>query len=92
MKRRRLLATVILCLVTSALWISAPVLPSLLFGLPRQPITPLLVLVGLALPAEVGGLTLMFMERRIVRDLKPAEPHEWGQVDPDGRMRELVRR
>ena len=71
--RTRALATAALSSTASGRWIGAPIY------LPRLPLVPdadlsgLTILAGIAIPAAVGFVTLVLMERRILRDVKPAE-------------------
>lgn len=60
--RKRLIATVSLAAAASALWIGAPAY------LPGASVSGLHVLEGLAIPFNVGWVTLLLMERRIIRD------------------------
>ena len=74
--RTRALAAASLSTTASGLWIGAPVY------LPRLPLVPdaelsaLTILAGISIPAAVAFVTLLLMERRILRDLKPAERAE----------------
>jgi hypothetical protein len=64
--RRRVAGAVTLSGLASALWIT----PAAVF--PGAEVSPMLVTVGLVLPAGVAALTLTLMEQRIERDFKPA--------------------
>lgn len=65
--RRRLVGAGVLCSSASALWIA----PAAVF--PGAELSPLLVVVGVGIPFGVGALVLSLMERRIVRELQPAQ-------------------
>lgn len=60
--RKRLTATLTLSATATALWIAAPAY------LPGASVSALHVLEGIALPLSVGWVTLLLMERRIIRD------------------------
>ncbi|WP_433368308.1 hypothetical protein ACQPZX_41310 [Actinoplanes sp. CA-142083] len=64
--RRRLIATTSLCTSASALWVGAGTLPFADLSFET-------VAAGVAIPWGIGWVTLLAMERRIKRDLKPAE-------------------
>jgi len=68
--RKRAIFTVVLSVIATVLWIAAPAY------LPWATVSVLHVVEGITLPAAVGWVTLLLMERRIVRDLRPADRHE----------------
>ncbi|GLW32300.1 hypothetical protein [Actinoplanes regularis] len=73
--RRRGICTGVLCSLASGLWLSAPAIGSQVPLLPDADLSGLLILSGLSIPAAVGWVTLLLMEARILRDLRPAEQH-----------------
>jgi hypothetical protein len=65
--RKRLVGAAVLCATATVLWIAAPAY------LPFAVVSWQLVVVGVAIPFGVGYVTLLLMERRILRDLTPAQ-------------------
>lgn len=76
--RRRLVGTGALCSAATTLWIAAPAyLPFAVVSLQH-------VVVGVLVPFGVGWVTLLLMERRIVRELQPAARRRMPEHDRVG--------
>lgn len=65
--RKRLICATTLASTATTLWIAAPAY------LPFADVSAVMVLAGFGIPWSVAWVTLLAMERRITRDLKPAE-------------------
>lgn len=65
--RRRLVGAGVLCSTATTLWIAAPAY------LPWAVVSPMHVVEGFMIPLGVAFVTLLLMERRIARELKPAD-------------------
>jgi hypothetical protein len=76
---RRLTGTAVLSSLGSALFLAPGVL-----GFPGAELSPMLVTVGLLIPAGVGALTLTALERRIARDLAPTVARPMPEHDRVG--------
>lgn len=74
--RRRLIGTTALASTGALLWLT----PGLL-DWPGAALTPMLTVFGVAIPFGVGALTLTLLERRVARDLGPAERRELPKHD-----------
>jgi len=64
--RRRLIGAGVLCATASTLWIYAAAQRSALVYMPLH------VMVGIGVPLGVALVTLLLMERRIARELRPS--------------------
>lgn len=67
--RKRLIAAAAMSATASGLWISAPAWLSSLPLLPDAESSGLLIFAGLTVPLGVAYVTVLLMERRILRDL-----------------------
>lgn len=77
--RRRLVTTAVLCATATVLWIAAPIIaPDFL---PSADVTWMHVAVGFGVPAGVGWVTLLLMERRILREHGPARRSQSPQLE-----------
>jgi hypothetical protein len=71
--RKRMIFTCSLASAGTTLWLAAPAY------LPGADVSAVMVLAGIGLPWSVGWVTLLLMERRILRDLAadPNRGQDW---------------
>lgn len=83
--RKRLVCATSMASAATTLWIASPAV------LPFADVSPVMVLAGFGIPWSVAWVALLAMERRILRDLKPAREQEWGQIEV-GSQKAMARR